>query len=303
MDVRAQDKLWEAFCLEQSEGAFLPLFESTKSLVYSICFRILHNEEDVSDAFQAVYGRLIALAKHPDEHGAVEDVAKLARRLAVREADRLYKQRIRRNRREVAMESYDLPDSGLAPDQMAANRQLREKIEVLVAQLPEPYRLPLLLHYFQGMTHQEIADDLDKSINTISTNIRRGLKKLHPLMLRAGLGETLTLLGALAATGELLSPPSALAGSVVFAKANATLVVGGSALAVGTSGATVSKTLLGVSLMKAKVAIISTIIAIGIVGLLIIGLNQGEHEPNNPAVVSPAEQNGSDAAQARDSIL
>ena len=54
---------WNKFCNTMDEESFEIVYDQTKALVWSICVRILHNEDDTSDAFQATYGRLIAVAK------------------------------------------------------------------------------------------------------------------------------------------------------------------------------------------------------------------------------------------------
>ena len=47
------DVFWEAFQQDPREERFIPFYQKTKTLVYSLCYCLLHNEEDASDAFQA----------------------------------------------------------------------------------------------------------------------------------------------------------------------------------------------------------------------------------------------------------
>ena len=44
---------WAAFCAERSEVAFTPIYEATKGLVFTLCYRILRNEDDARDAHVA----------------------------------------------------------------------------------------------------------------------------------------------------------------------------------------------------------------------------------------------------------
>ena len=46
-------------------------------------------------------------------------------------------------------------------------------ITFLVKELPAKYRQVVLLHYFQGMTQQEIAEMLKLSISTVNRNLRK----------------------------------------------------------------------------------------------------------------------------------
>ncbi|HML49501.1 MAG TPA: sigma-70 family RNA polymerase sigma factor [Clostridia bacterium] len=67
----------------------------------------------------------------------------------------------------------DLPEAGredALPDSMPL-------IEVL--NLPEKYRQVVLLHYYQGLTLEEIARTLDASASTIRTRLSRAKAKLR----------------------------------------------------------------------------------------------------------------------------
>ena len=45
--------------------------------------------------------------------------------------------------------------------------------------LPKKYRQVILLHYFQGMTEEEIASFLEVSESTVSKNLRRAEKLIR----------------------------------------------------------------------------------------------------------------------------
>lgn len=235
-------KHWTSFRSAPGENTFSPFYDASKNLVYTICYRILRNQDDAHDAFQATYGRLLQVTNDPDAAGRVTDAAQLIRYLAVREADNLRKRRSRRLHREMTMET--LPpnayDPNLSPGEIAANRQLREQVETIVSTLPERYRLPVLLHYFNGMTHQEIAQALGEPRSTITRRIGRALKKLQPIMRRAGLGEASATLGAIMAAGALLSPPASWAAGAIYTSASATAAAGAGAVGAAqlVSGAT-----------------------------------------------------------------
>src|SRR5688500_16086572 len=52
---------WREFCRQQTEDSFALFHEASKALVWSVCYRVLRNEEDASDAFQSTYLRLFLL--------------------------------------------------------------------------------------------------------------------------------------------------------------------------------------------------------------------------------------------------
>ena len=283
-DKSVTQKLLKDFCQEPTETTFQPLYENTKNLVYTLCYRILRNEEDAADAFQSTYCRVLALARRAGGRKEDREAPETIYRLAVREAQSLRQRRARRAKKEVAMRSPSFPDAQPRPDEMVANRQLRERVEALVSILSDRYRVPLLLHYVHGLTYPEIAEVLEKPIGTISTHIGRALKKLDPAMRRAGLGQSAKVLGAIGVTVHLLSPPDSLDASLVFSEAKAALTrraaATGAATAAGTIGSFVAKIIVGVGVMKTRTAGIAAVIALGTVGLIVtLGLMQSNREP------------------------
>jgi RNA polymerase sigma-70 factor (ECF subfamily) len=277
---------WGQFQAHPGEESFEPLYETSKALVYTICYRILRNREDAGDALQNTFARLLVLARDPSSLKAMPDLDSVIRRLAVLEADSLRKRRGRCAKREIPMDTPpDRPGTDLSPDRVAADHELRDRIETLVSTLPERQRLPILLHFFHGMTQAEIAQALDRPVRTVSDQIAAGLKRLRPLMLRAGLGEATLVFAALIGASEWLHPPAALAAHAVFAK-SLVLAEGMGAAGLGagagvipTGGTGLSRILWGGITMKAKLGLsvlAAVLIAAGVFVSVQLRENPGE---------------------------
>jgi RNA polymerase sigma-70 factor (ECF subfamily) len=58
-------------------------------------------------------------------------------------------------------------------------RLLQEDFERALTELPEPYRLAVLLADVQGLSYQEIADALDLPIGTVRSRLARGRSQLQ----------------------------------------------------------------------------------------------------------------------------
>ena len=58
----------------------------------------------------------------------------------------------------------------------------REQVRTAVAQLPIEQQQVLLLAYFKGYSHQQIADELKQPLGTVKTRIRLGMQKLRQLL-------------------------------------------------------------------------------------------------------------------------
>ncbi|ABJ80213.1 sigma-70 family RNA polymerase sigma factor [Leptospira borgpetersenii serovar Hardjo-bovis] len=53
-------------------------------------------------------------------------------------------------------------------------QEISEKIRSLVESLPELYRKPIMLHYFENMSYKEISQKLNLKMNTLKSYIFRG---------------------------------------------------------------------------------------------------------------------------------
>jgi DNA-directed RNA polymerase specialized sigma24 family protein len=62
-------ELWTNFCARPTEETFGPLYDATRALVYTLCLRILRDREAARDAFQAVYCRLLEVARGRRQEG------------------------------------------------------------------------------------------------------------------------------------------------------------------------------------------------------------------------------------------
>ena len=79
---------------------------------------------------------------------------------------------------------------GLAADQTSPSRAAERNEELLrlanaLADLPEPLRQVVILKHCRGQTLQQIADHLGKSVPSVASLLRRGLKELRHRLLPA----------------------------------------------------------------------------------------------------------------------
>ena len=75
------------------------------------------------------------------------------------------------------------------PDELAQNRSEPQAISTLSAclmpiieELPDSYRLPILLSEIEGKSQQQVAETLGLSLSAVKSRILRGRKKLKDLM-------------------------------------------------------------------------------------------------------------------------
>ncbi len=269
--------LWTSFVRAPTEASFLPLYEATKRLVWTLAVRILRDPAEASDAFQGAYCRLLLLSRDRSAADAVDDLSALVARIAVREADRLKKRRGRRAAREVLVaEDRDMHDASRqhgdrapkhasSPLEEASRRELCDKLERIVDGLPDAYRVPIVLHYFDGLSLRQIAAALALPLGTVAHRHRRALEKLDRPLRRAGLRDAATAFASAAAVACLLEP--GLAAGAVFASAQAGM---SAALTAGSSAAFApTPSALGTGIImntKLKVAVAAALVLLAMAG-------------------------------------
>jgi RNA polymerase sigma factor (sigma-70 family) len=226
--------LLERFASHRDEAAFAELLRRHGAMVLSVCNSLLHQTQDAEDAFQATFLVLVRRAKSLQQaaclgnwlYGVACRTARTARRSFARRQAHERQARERRLAMLRTSESGETP-SGETPTTPELPPGLCEEVE----RLPDKYRAPLLLCYFQGKTNEEAAHLLGCPKGTVLSRLSRARDKLRSRLVRRGV--TLSAAGLTTAlTNQVLTaaPPAALLASTTKA---ASLVATGNAGAAG----------------------------------------------------------------------
>ncbi|MGE3807450.1 MAG: sigma-70 family RNA polymerase sigma factor [Gemmataceae bacterium] len=175
--------LVERFLAQRDEQAFQLLVERYGPLVLSVCRRQLNDSADADDAFQATFLVLARKAEAIRQRCLIGPwLCGVAYRIA---------RRLRETRRPVAVADLNCaePHSGDPVDRQESIALLDEELD----RLGEKYRLPLVLHYLQGKSQQEVADELGCSLRTTERRLAQGRDLLRTRLERRGVALTLGL--------------------------------------------------------------------------------------------------------------
>ncbi|MBX3440245.1 MAG: sigma-70 family RNA polymerase sigma factor, partial [Planctomycetaceae bacterium] len=174
----------------RDEIAFATLVRRHSSLVLGVCQRVLRHREDVEDAFQATF---LVLARDAHRVRKRASLASWLHGVAYRTSLRAAESRHRRIRlvQDVAMISSDA--NSLAD---VADRHERQLLDEELEQLPDKYRAPLVLHYLEGKTARQVADELKLSVSTVEGRLKRGRRELQLRLARRGVGLSVAIAAA-----------------------------------------------------------------------------------------------------------
>jgi RNA polymerase sigma-70 factor (ECF subfamily) len=159
------------------------LYDRYARPVYSLAVRILGSQNDAEDVVQEVFAQAWRQASRYDaSKGRV--VAWLLTLTRSRAIDRLRASRVRAtdpiDNHHTDLEH--LPDVSLLPDAQALSADQRARVRFALGQLPALQRAALELAYYEGLTHAEIAAQLEEPLGTVKTRIRNGLIRLRELL-------------------------------------------------------------------------------------------------------------------------
>jgi RNA polymerase sigma factor (sigma-70 family) len=212
-------ELLDRFARIRDESAFALLVERHGPMVLSVCRHFLSDPNDVDDAFQATFLVLVRKAaglRHKELlgnwlYGVACRVAQRARSQGTRWKSRFAP--------ADQIEDRDSIRSGRGFDPGAAVIHRLEEgplIHEEVGRLPQKYRTPIILCYFEGLSHDEAATRLGWPVGTVKGRLSRARDLLRPRLARRGVAVSSAALAAMLASAELRAEvPDALARSTL----------------------------------------------------------------------------------------
>lgn len=166
-----KDGLARAFAAHD-RTAFEEAYRLYGALLYSVAYNVLHNADDAQDC---VHDSLVRIWRNAQAYSLQRGALRSFLAVCVRnEAISRQRTATRRTRLSERIEREATVSEEFTIDDFVENRRLHDALETL----PEEQRLPLMLAYFRGKTHVEIARELGTPLGTIKSRISHGLRKL-----------------------------------------------------------------------------------------------------------------------------
>ncbi len=198
-----------------AEAAFTALVDRHGALVLHACREVLGNSEDASDAFQATFLVLLKRAESIRDRGSV---ASWLYGVALRVSSRSRAESARR--RLLERKGGERPTVMDTPEDAEARSEGWRELHEEIARLPDRFREPIILHYFEGLSAEAAAERLGCARGTILSRLARGRERLRGRLLRRGLSPAVATLPA-SMPFVLPTVPASLAGATAHAAAGA----------------------------------------------------------------------------------
>ena len=176
------DKRLLELIVQQDLDALGTLYNRYSNGVYALAMQMLKDsgaaEEVVQDAFHNVWRR--AASYHPDRGKVTSWLFSIAHHRAIDELRR------RRRDREHVQHGVDIanrPSEGRGdPVEYTVLSMEGRRIKEALNVLRKEQREIVMLAYYGGFTHSEIAAKLDQPLGTVKTRMRLALKKLREVL-------------------------------------------------------------------------------------------------------------------------
>ena len=175
------------------DGSFETLVRTHVDRCHAIALRVLGNPHDAAEVTQDALVRAYrALAGYPPDR--IRDI-RLRPWLATIVVN-LCRNRVRRvpvatTSLEPMLEAgFDPPTSPAdSPASLAERAASRERLAALLADLPDRYRIPVVLRHVDDLSYAELAEILGRPEGTLKAQVHRGLALLRAAATGTGLEE------------------------------------------------------------------------------------------------------------------
>src|SRR5262245_43523 len=291
-------QLLECYVARREEAAFAALVRRHGPMVLGVCRRVLRNDTDAEDAFQATF---LVLVRKAASVRPREKVANWLYGVAYHTALRARTAAAKRRAREARLDDAAEPHAPL-PDGPA--RDWRPLLDRELNGLPDRYRVPVVLCDLEGKTHQEAARQLGWPVGTVSGRLSRARALLARRLIRYGTALSAGAVAAVLAREAPAGVPSSLQGSAV--RAGTLVAAGQGAVGAGSANAAalaeeVLQAMLLSKIAKTTVVLLAAVVLAAGLGLFLARASRADapQKPAAPPAEKPRER-GEEAGQPAD---
>jgi len=164
----------------REQDALKTLYEQYSGPIYNMAYQVTRQQQAAEDVTQDVFFQIWRWPErwNPDKGRFISWVLTVTRYTAI--------DHVRREQRQPTLEPPS--DEVMQPSvngqhdayaEADRNREIRRHLKAL----PQEQRTVIMLAFFRGMTHDEIAKHLKLPVGTVKSRIRLGMKKLREAML------------------------------------------------------------------------------------------------------------------------
>ncbi len=180
------DEVLLQFVMQQDVDAFEILYDRHGSKLYALLRRMVHDKRVAEELLQETFW---CIWQKAEQYSGTGTCAAWLHRIARNKAlDHLRRQKVGTELFVATLEPFEtLPQ--LQEDSTThefERKWTHQQVQQALVDIPSEQRHCLELAYFEGLTHQEIAQQTNTPLGTIKTRVRSGMQKMARALLGAG---------------------------------------------------------------------------------------------------------------------
>jgi RNA polymerase sigma factor (sigma-70 family) len=162
---------------EEDQKAYAEIMQRYKDSIYFMALKMVNNKDDAMDLTVETFAKAFEnLDKYKPEYAFSTWLFRIAtnnsidfirkKRLNVISLDTLFEEEGNDKYLQVRAE-------GLNPEEISIRKQESEKLKNMVEQLPLRYRTLIILRYYDELSYEEIAHQIDIPLGTVKAQLFR----------------------------------------------------------------------------------------------------------------------------------
>ena len=178
-----QNKLKKKF-VKGDRKAFDTIYEMYADAMYSVCLRYTRNVDEAADMLQDGF---IKIYQNRGKFNTEQEFGPWIKRIIINEAINHY----RANKKFDLVEEDSFFEEVEEPFELEESSNLKDILLEIIRELPEGYRAVFNMFVFDNLTHNEIADYLNVSVNTSKTQLSKARKMIKTKLAEKGITTSL----------------------------------------------------------------------------------------------------------------
>jgi RNA polymerase sigma-70 factor (ECF subfamily) len=159
-------------------GSFAELVRRYQKQVYSLAYRLTNDAEEAMDLSQEVFLKIHqVLERYDTSRPFFPWLYKVASNVCYGLLRKKPQETIPLDK--VIEFTPLVPRMETQPEDYYESREVQQLVRQAIVELPDKYKLPLVLRYLEDLTYQQIAEVMDLPVSTIETRLYRGKSLLQ----------------------------------------------------------------------------------------------------------------------------
>ncbi len=173
--------------LEDDESAYADLMDRYKKPVYHMILKMVRNVDDAEDLTIEAFAKAFKnLKRFKKDYTFSTWLFRIATNNAI---DFIRKKKLETYSLNTSFSddngdsvNIDVEDKNLTPDQETINTQKIELVRMFVTKLPPKYQRLVKLRYFDELSYEEIATELEAPLGTVKAQLHRARELMYDLL-------------------------------------------------------------------------------------------------------------------------